>query len=84
MDRGVWCATVHGVTKSGTRLKWLSTHTFYTFDAIVNEIVFIILLSGSLLLAYRNAKFLDINFVCYNFTEFIMSLEFFGDIFSVV
>ena len=25
MDRGVWQATVHGVTKSQTRLKWLST-----------------------------------------------------------
>ena len=27
MDRGTWWATVHGVTKSGTRLKQLSTHT---------------------------------------------------------
>ena len=27
MDRGVWWATVHGVTKSRTRLKQLSTHT---------------------------------------------------------
>ena len=27
MDRGAWQATVHGVTKSQTRLKWLSTHT---------------------------------------------------------
>ena len=26
MDRGAWQATVHGVTKSWTRLKWLSTH----------------------------------------------------------
>ena len=25
MDRGVWWATVHGITKSQTRLKWLST-----------------------------------------------------------
>ena len=25
MDRGAWWATVHGVTKSRTRLKWLST-----------------------------------------------------------
>ena len=24
MDRGAWRATVHGVTKSGTRLKWFS------------------------------------------------------------
>ena len=28
MDRGAWRATVHGVTKSQTQLKWLSTHTF--------------------------------------------------------
>ena len=27
MDRGAWKATVHGVTKSQTWLKWLSTHT---------------------------------------------------------
>ena len=26
MDRGAWWATVHGVTKSQTWLKWLSTH----------------------------------------------------------
>ena len=28
MDRGVWQATVHGVIKSQTRLKQLSTHPF--------------------------------------------------------
>ena len=27
MDGGAWWATVHGVTQSWTRLKWLSTHT---------------------------------------------------------
>ena len=26
MDRGAWCATVHGVARSRTYLKWLSTH----------------------------------------------------------
>ena len=26
MDRGAWRATVHGVTKNQTRLKWLCTH----------------------------------------------------------
>ena len=26
MDRGTWWATVHGVTQSRTRLKWLSMH----------------------------------------------------------
>ena len=28
MDRGAWRATVHGVTKRRTQLKWLSTHYF--------------------------------------------------------
>ena len=28
MDRGAWWATVHGVTKSWTQLKGLSTHTY--------------------------------------------------------
>ena len=28
MDRGAWRATVHGVSKSGTRLSdWVNTHT---------------------------------------------------------
>ena len=30
MDRGAWRVTVHGVTKSGTRLKGLSTRPFFT------------------------------------------------------
>ena len=29
MDRGAWRATVHGVTKSRTRWKQLSTHTYW-------------------------------------------------------
>ena len=28
MDRGAWWATVHRVTKSWTRLKWFSIHTY--------------------------------------------------------
>ena len=28
MDRGTWWATVHGVTKGQTQLKWLSTHEY--------------------------------------------------------
>ena len=28
MDREAWWATVHGVSKSRARLKWLSTHTY--------------------------------------------------------
>ena len=27
MDRGAWWAAVHGVAKSRTQLKWLSTHS---------------------------------------------------------
>ena len=30
LDRGVWQATVHGVTKSWTRLKRLTTHAHTT------------------------------------------------------
>ena len=30
MDRGAWWAMVHGVAKSGTRLKQLNTHTHTT------------------------------------------------------
>ena len=29
MDRAAWRATVHGVTKSWTRLKWVSTHKVF-------------------------------------------------------
>ena len=35
MDRGAWWATVHGVTKTQTRLKRLSTHT-YGFMCLLN------------------------------------------------
>ena len=28
-DRGAWQATVHGIAKSQTRLKWLSTHPIW-------------------------------------------------------
>ena len=28
MDRGVWWTTIHGITKSQTQLKRLSTHDF--------------------------------------------------------
>ena len=30
-DRGAWRATVHGVTKSQTCLKWFSTHACYLY-----------------------------------------------------
>ena len=38
MDRGAWRATVHGVTKSWTRLKWLSTHTCSTVVTRITSI----------------------------------------------
>ena len=37
MDKGAWRATVHRVTKSWTRVKWLSTHTLiYIYTHILN------------------------------------------------
>ena len=36
MDRGAWRATVRGVTKSRTQLKWLSTHAHTEFTAEYN------------------------------------------------
>ena len=42
MDRGAWQATVHGVAKSQTRLKWLSTHIFIcvcVFSDIVDSYI---------------------------------------------
>ena len=35
MDRGVWWATVYGVLKSRTRLKWLSTQQSRHEDSIL-------------------------------------------------
>ena len=37
MDRGAWQATTHRVTKSQTRLKQLSVHTYTTFGATVRD-----------------------------------------------
>ena len=44
MDRGVWQATVHGVTKSWTQLKCLSIHTqcIYIFEGVFVFIVYFI------------------------------------------
>ena len=38
MDRGVWWATVHRVTKSWTRLKQLSTHASLRLMATLNSL----------------------------------------------
>ena len=35
LDRGAWRATVHGVTKSRTWLKWLRTHTVIQYEFIL-------------------------------------------------
>ena len=42
MNREVWWAMVHGVTKSQTRLKWLSTHasTVETFRSWALNLAF--------------------------------------------
>ena len=44
MGRGDWQATVHRVTKSQTRLKWLSTYFWhpqnYLFDCLISYIYF--------------------------------------------
>ena len=38
-DRGVWWATVHGVAKSWTRLKQLSTwDSYYQFQGAINTV----------------------------------------------
>ena len=55
MDRGAWKATVHGVTKSWTRLsdftsEWLSTHTRIIMDAG----------NGSHAAAWEESSFLDV------------------------
>ena len=36
MDRGAWWATVHGISKSQTQLKWLSTHTCRWKERVIN------------------------------------------------
>ena len=39
MDRGDWKATIHGVAKSWTWLKWLSTFTHHTHRRVPNSII---------------------------------------------
>ena len=36
-DREAWHATVHGVTKSQTQLKWLNSHTDSTISICTNR-----------------------------------------------
>jgi hypothetical protein len=47
MDRGDWWATVHGVTKSGTGLKRLSTHASFTLNTKTQRILFLTPFMGS-------------------------------------
>ena len=42
MDRGAWWATVHGVAKTQTRLKQLSTHVKEPGDLKKNSLIFFI------------------------------------------
>ena len=37
MDRGAWRATVHGVTKSQTRLKRLNMHAILNIQSLVDH-----------------------------------------------
>ena len=47
MDRGAWWATVHGVTKSQTRLKQLSVHAHQEVrTSFVDKVVFELSLQG--------------------------------------
>ena len=39
MDRGAWQAMVHGVTKSWTLVKQLSTHRTYTYNRILFKLL---------------------------------------------
>ena len=41
MDREAWWATVHGVAKSQTRLKWLSTHIYGFMCLLSTKIILI-------------------------------------------
>ena len=41
MDRGAWWATVHGVSKSWTWLKWLSMHAYPIHQKISSSALFI-------------------------------------------
>ena len=61
-----------------------TTRYFIIFDAVVNKIVFLISLSDSSLLVSRNNRFLYINFIFCNFTEFINWFYwFFGGTFRI-
>ena len=56
MDRGAWWATVHGVAKSWTRLKWLSTHThicIYMYLSIYTYIGFIFMKKDQIIYTYK-------------------------------
>ena len=57
---------------------------FILFDMIINEIIFLISLSDSLLLVHRNNRFLYINFVSSKIIEFIDAFQqFFGGMFGM-
>ena len=43
MDRGAWWAAVHGVAKSRTRLKWLSSHLCLSHSQTQVDMVYMIL-----------------------------------------
>ena len=57
MDRGAWWAAVHRVTKSWTRLKWLSAHT----RALVN---WILLIRDALQISSQICLYFQTSFTC--------------------
>ena len=62
MDRGAWQATVHGVTKSGTRLKRLSMHAFCILCIFVQYLYFYMYKKEGLCLCL----IIQVNFMCSN------------------
>ena len=59
MDRGVWGATVHRVTKSQTQLKQLSTHAHHpmAFDHKISLLTFKVIIDIYVLIAILNLVF---------------------------
>ena len=75
MDRDAWWATVHGVAKTQTRLKWLSTYTCNILLYIcTNHIFFHLSVDGHLgcsrILTFANDVAMNIGVHVYFWTNF--------------
>ena len=64
MDRGAWWATVHGLAKSWTQLKWLSTSTLNT--PFCSFLFFFTLLFFLWIILYQYIKNLFILYLLYS------------------